>query len=132
MTASNLTADAIPQSKGWFSLDRKTVSTAIVATILTGMARTYGITNDAKVKDYANLLVLPVFMARDKLDDELYWKTGYRGMGDVACGVAACVIARVFMGDAMMYSKNWLWYGAAATSSVLVARYLIEDNPLKI
>ncbi len=119
--------EAIPISKGWFSMDRANTSYAIASTIILALARTYAVSNELKVKDPLNLALLPVFIMREKMDDELFKRTQQRHLGDVACGVIAFGTARMYM---EMSSSNALKYGALATAASILSRYVLEDNNL--
>lgn len=124
---SAVTVDAIPLSKGWFSFDRANVSYATVATIATAFARTYAVTNEVKLLDALNVTLFPLFLIRDKMDDELFKRTQTRYLGDVACGAGAFIIARTYM---EMSQTNALKYGAIATAMSVLTRYALEDNNL--
>ena len=127
MDRNPVNPEAVPISKGWFSLDRANTSYAIVATLAAGLARTYAVSSELKVLDPMNLALLPIFLVRDKMDDELYKRTQRRHMGDIACGVCAFAVGRMYM---EMSSSNAMKYGALAAAASVLSRYVLEDNNL--
>jgi len=111
--------DDLPRSKGWFSFDRHTVVRTAIATTLAALARRYGIQTDSKLRDYTNLAVVPVFAVYEKLDDEIYKRSGYRylsGAFGVAC--LSMIAASTFM---ELDRKDLLLYGGVCGACILIA-----------
>ena len=121
-----MTSEAIPRSKGTFSFDRPNLVRAAIATAAATLTRKYAIDNDAKLKDLTNLLVFPVFLAYDKLDDEIYLRTGYRALsGAVGVAIGCTVIAATFYS---MERKDLLTFGGACGAIILISDSLVNSN----
>ena len=117
--SASVNIDHIPRSKGWFSLDRQNLVRAVLATGMAALARKYAIVPDSKLGDLANLSVLPVFLAYEKLDDEAFPITHQRYIsGSVAVAALCCVAGATFM---EFDRKSLLLYGGACGAAVLVA-----------
>lgn len=118
--------EAIPRAKGWFSFDRHTLTRAALATGMTALGLKHGISSDIKLRSVKHLAVFPVFMAYDKLDDEVYLQTGYRHLSG-AFAVAAC-------GTALAWSlfelspKDCLLYGGVCGATVMIADTLATES----
>lgn len=116
----------LPRAKGWFSFDRHTITCSTLAVAITALALKYGISSDIKLKSVKHLAVFPVFMAYDKLDDEVYLRTGYRHLSG-AFAVAAC-------GAALSWAlfelspKDCLLYGGVCGASVMIADTLATES----
>lgn len=117
--SASVNVDHIPRAKGWFSLDRQNAVRAVLATGMAALARKYAIVPDAKVGDLANLSILPVFLAYEKLDDQLFGVTKQRYIsGAVAVAALCCVAGATFM---EFDRKSLLLYGGVCGASVLIA-----------
>ncbi len=119
-------SDTIPRAKGWLCFDRHTLTRAALATAMTALGLKHGISNDVKLRSVKHLAVFPVFMAYDKLDDEVYLRTGYRHLSG-ALAVAACgaVLAWALF---ELSPKDCLLYGGVCGSTVMIADTLATES----
>jgi hypothetical protein len=118
-TSASVNYDVIPRAKGWFDLNRQNVVRAGIATALAALARRYAIVPDAKLKDVANLAVLPIFLAYEKIDDEAFKVTGQRYISGAVIVAGLCAVAGATFME--FDNKALLLYGGACGAAILIA-----------
>lgn len=125
-TLASVNTEVIPRAKGWFSLHRENVVRSLIATAIAALARRYAIVPDAKLKDVANLAVMPIFLAYEKLDDEGFKVTGQRHLSGAFLVAGLCAVAGATFME--FDRKSLLLYGGACGAAVLVADSLAHET----